>query len=119
MKHILAIAAGAALAACTPATDEGNSSNAATSAPAANGTDYVAEIRTMAPEQRKATFLRAIRDAQQACQQVVAEQDAGPMNGEAAWTVRCEDGRGWMIVIARDGNAKVTGPVAAKGTTSR
>ena len=118
MTRLCVNALGAALAACTPSGDDGNS-NAAATAPATGGTDYVAEVRKMTSEVRKATFLRAIRDAQQACQQVVAEQDAGQVNGAAAWTVRCEDQRGWMITIARDGNAKVTGPVATKDTTSR
>lgn len=114
MKRISVIAASAALAACAPSGDDNPADAANAGAPAANGTDYVAEVRNMAPEVRKATFLRAIRDAQQACQQVVAEQDAGQVDGAAAWTARCEDKRGWMITIARDGNAKVTGPVAPK-----
>lgn len=117
MKHMLSIAAVAALAACAPSNEAEN--NATAAAPADGGTDYVAEVRKMTPEVRKATFLRAIRDAQQACQQVIAEQDAGQVDGAAAWTVRCEDKRGWMVTIARDGNAKVTGPVATKDTTSR
>lgn len=117
MKHMLSIAAVAALAACAPSNEAGN--NATAAAPADGGTDYVAEVRKMTPKVRKATFLRAIRDAQQACQQVIAEQDAGQVDGAAAWTVRCEDKRGWMVTIARDGNAKVTGPVATKDTTSR
>jgi hypothetical protein len=114
MKRLCLIAAGAAVAACTPSGDDRNASTVNAGTPAAGGTDYVAEVRNMTPEVRKATFLRAIRDAQQACQQVVAEQDAGQTNGAAAWTVRCEDQRGWMITIARDGNAKVTGPIAPK-----
>jgi hypothetical protein len=118
MMRMGLLIAGAALAACTPTADEGQDNNAA-AAPAPGGTDYVAEVRGMTPEVRKATFLRAIRDAKQACQQVIAEQDAGQVDGAAAWTVRCEDKRGWMITIARDGNAKVTGPVATKPTTSR
>ena len=112
MKHMLSIAAAVVLAACAPSGDSGN--NATVAAPVAGGPDYVAEVRKMTPEVRKATFLRAIRDAKQACQQVIAERDAGQVDGAAAWTVRCEDKRGWMITIARDGNAKVTGPVATK-----
>ncbi len=118
MMRIGLLIAAAALVACTPSTEQGNDSGAA-APPATGGTDYVAEVRKMTPEVRKATFLRAIRDAKQACQQVLAEQDAGQVDGAAAWTVRCEDKRGWMITIARDGNAKVTGPVATKPTTSR
>ena len=112
MKIHGCLAAGVLLAACTPSAEAPNGGNAATST--AGGPDYVAEIRNMTPELRKATFLRAIRDAQQACQQVIAEQEAGQVDGAAAWTARCEDQRGWMITIARDGDAKVTGPVAAK-----
>ena len=114
MKRVCLIATAAMLAGCTPSSDDRNSGSVNAAAAAANGTDYVAEVRKMSPEMRKATFLRAIRDAQQACQQVVAEQDASEADGGAVWTVRCEDQRGWMITIARDGNAKVTGPVAAK-----
>jgi len=114
MRAILALAAlWPALAAC----NEGASTNAATASnaatPAANGTNYVETIRDMPEGQRRATFLRAIQDAKQQCQQVVEEKADEPANGNAAWGVRCEDGRGWLIAIAPDGNAKVTGPVAA------
>lgn len=90
--------------------DSANAAAAGNVGVAANGTDYVAAIRAMPPEVRKATLLRAIRDARQPCQQVTAEQAAG----EGSWSARCEDGSGWLIAIARDGNAKVTGPVARR-----
>ncbi|NNM77500.1 hypothetical protein HJG53_11335 [Sphingomonas sp. ID1715] len=115
MRWALSIAAGAALAACTPSADDLNANNqAAAAAPAKDGTDYVAQVRGMTPKLRQATFLRAIRDAQQACQQVVAEQPVDDAEGDPAWTAVCEDGRGWLIAIAPNGNAKVTGPVPAK-----
>lgn len=105
----------AGLSACQNGGDSTNdAASANTSTPAANGTDYVATIRDMPEAQRRATFLRAIRDANQACQQVVDDKASDPVDGNAAWGVRCEDGRGWLISIAPDGNAKVTGPVAAK-----
>lgn len=107
---LLLTAALGLLAGCNQAP----SSNEATapSSNAAGGTDYVAALKAMPEEQRRATFLRAIRDAGQACQQVVEEKEDTAAAG--GWGVRCEDGRGWLIVIAPDGNAKVTGPVAPK-----
>jgi hypothetical protein len=112
MKSVVPILTALALAACGAGNDSTN--EATTAAPKAGGTDYVAAIRNMAEPQRRATFLRAIRDARQACQQVVDDKPADPVDGNAGWGVRCEDGRGWLISIAQDGNAKVTGPVAAK-----
>ena len=113
MKSILAAGACLVLAACggSPSTNDATASNAAVQS--VNGTNYVETIRAMPEGQRRATFLRAIQDAKQQCQQVVEEKASEPADGNAAWGVRCEDGRGWLIAIAPDGNAKVTGPVAA------
>ena len=111
MRKLAIILATLSMAACSQAEQPEALANQVS----ANGTDYVATIRDMNPELRRATFLRAIRDAGQACQQVASDRDAGPAEGGGAtWTVRCEDQRGWMIVIGRDGNAKVTGPIAPK-----
>lgn len=111
---ILILAAG--LAGCEAAGDSTNDASQANNAgPAAvNGTDYVAQIGNMTEPVRRATFLRAIRDAGQACQEVVDAKPADAVDGNASWGVRCEDRRGWLISIARDGNAKVTGPVDRK-----
>lgn len=111
MRIALTILATVTLTACGTGPE---STNDAANAPAANGVDFAAEVRGMTEAQRRATFLRAIRDASQACQQVVDTKASEPVDGNAAWGVRCEDGRGWLISIARDGNAKVTGPVARK-----
>ena len=102
-----------ALVACSEGASTNDAAASNATAPAANGTNYVETIRAMPEGQRRATFLRAIRDAQQACQQIVEDKASAPVDGNAAWGVRCEDGRGWLIAIAPDGNAKVTGPVAA------
>lgn len=110
------------LAGCNQ-TDTAQEASPAPKAGKGGGTDYVAAVRDMPEAQRRATFLRAIRDAGQACQQVVEDRaDAAPATSErdgttagaASWGVRCEDGRGWLITMAPDGNAKVTGPVASK-----
>lgn len=115
MRAALTTMALITLAACGAEPDSTNdAAGAGTSVPASNGVDFAAEVRQMPEAQRRATFLRAIRDARQACQQVVDAKASEPVDGNAAWGVRCEDGRGWLISIARDGNAKVTGPVASK-----
>jgi hypothetical protein len=113
MRSLLAGTALLLLMACggPASTNDATASNGA--APATKGTNYVETIRAMPEGQRRATFLRAIQDAQQACQQIVDVRASEPVDGNAAWGVRCEDGRGWLIAIAPDGNAKVTGPVAA------
>lgn len=106
----IVIGMAALLAGCSE-TDTAATNNAVlVQGGAAKGPDYVAAVRGMNPELRKATLLRAIRDARQPCQQVAAEQAAG----ENQWSARCEDGSGWLITIQPDGNAKVTGPVARK-----
>lgn len=115
MRLAMALLAVGALAACGTAQDSTNDAAGANSAVAAPaGVDFAATVQAMPEAQRRATFLRAIRDARQACQQVVDAKASEPVDGNAAWGVRCEDGRGWLISIARDGNAKVTGPVASK-----
>lgn len=114
MRAALTIMAMATLAACGAEPDSTNDAAGAGTMQASNGVDFAAEVREMPEAQRRATFLRAIRDARQACQQVVDAKTSEPVDGNAAWGVRCEDGRGWLISIAADGNAKVTGPVASK-----
>lgn len=113
MRLGISLLAIALLSGCGPAASSNDAAPEAVNA-TAGGTDYVAALRAMPEAQRRATLLRAIRDANQACQQVVDATTADPVNGNAAWGVRCEDGRGWLISIAPDGNAKVTGPVARR-----
>lgn len=109
---------GVALTACgQPGNDRAdnataNAANASNAA--APKTDYVAEIRAMAPPLRRATFLRAIRDADQPCQEVVSEREVDPVNGQASWAAACETGAAWVIIVEPDGNAKVTNAVVPK-----
>jgi hypothetical protein len=111
MNHaMLAALCFATLLAACGRSGEAGADNAATAKPsnaAAPATDYVAAIRTMDPKLRRATFLRAIRDAQQPCQDVVAEQEGRPVNGQASWIAQCDDGSGYVIAVQPDGNAKV------------
>lgn len=114
MKIVAAMTAALVLAAC--GQTGGNAANAVAAAKPkpADARDYVGEIRGMLPELRRGTFLRAIRDAQQPCQEVIEEHETETVNGQAAWSASCENGADWIIIVERDGNAKVTNGVDPK-----
>ena len=78
-----------------------------TSAPTANiiQSEEAAQVAAMPEGQRNAVFIRAIRDAGQACQRVHA---SAPIKGAVgAWAARCADGRHWSVTIGADGIAQV------------
>lgn len=66
-----------------------------------------ARIEALAPGQRDAVFLRAIRDAGHDCQQVVGSAYNGEQFEMPSWAARCSDGRDWLIMLAQDGRALV------------
>lgn len=68
---------------------------------------YKKRVDALAPRQRDALFLRAIRDAGQDCQQVVGSAYNDVHFGMPSWAVRCRDGRDWMIMLGKSGNAHV------------
>lgn len=108
-RAIFGLAAAALMLGSCARSDNGDRDNAATAnvAQSAGGPDYVAAIRAMEPKLRRATFLRAVRDAQQPCQEVVAEAEGKPVNDQTSWVAQCEDGSGYVIAVQPDGNAKV------------
>lgn len=71
-------------------------------------TDYAAALRTMPEGQRNATLLRAIRDADRACQDVLSAAERAPINGAPAWTATCENDVTWTVIIGASGTAQVT-----------
>lgn len=76
----------------------------ATPSPAATG-NATAVVVALSGPQRRAVFLRAIRDAGLDCQGVTAAKqmsDAAPR-----WRATCDDGRGYLIDVAPDGTAHV------------
>lgn len=76
-----------------------------TSAPA---DDYARRIAALPPGQRDGVLLRAIRDANQDCQQVTRSQPIDPIAGAPAWAATC-DGRGtWVVALNPGGVATVT-----------
>ena len=87
------------------ACDDGVSRNAA--APPTRKVDYKARIDALAPKQRDALFLRAIRDAGHDCQQVLGSAYNGEQFEMPSWAARCSDARDWLIMLADDGRALV------------
>ncbi|RYD99136.1 MAG: hypothetical protein EOP61_14840 [Sphingomonadales bacterium] len=77
----------------------------ATPSPAATGNATAAVIALSEP-QRRAVFLRAIRDAGLDCQGVtMAEQVV--VGAAPRWRAACTDGRDYLIDVAADGTAHV------------
>lgn len=74
---------------------------------ASNAADYQARLQAMPEAQRNATFIRAIRDAEQECQGVESSSYQGEPNGRPTWLARCQGGSEWLIVIGADGGAMV------------
>ena len=68
---------------------------------------YKERIDRLLPEQRDAVFLRAIRDAGHDCQEVVGSADNGVQFGMPSWAARCGDGRDWLIMLGKGGQAHV------------
>jgi hypothetical protein len=114
MKLPFALMLAALLAACGPAPERESALNKTSANASASAVDYVAQIRGMATPLRRGTFLRAIRDAQQPCQEVVFDHETEPVNGQASWAASCENGADWIIIVERNGNAKVTNGVDPK-----
>jgi hypothetical protein len=109
MRASLIVLGALGLAACgspEPAAD--NAALPPRAADDAAGTDYVGALRTMPEGQRNATLLRAIRDADRACQDVTASAERAPINDAPAWTATCEDGVTWTVIIGANGIAQVT-----------
>jgi hypothetical protein len=65
--------------------------------------------------QRNGVFIRAIRDAGQACQGVESSQRVGGAQGQEVWLATCVGGGRWTIQVADDGSASVT-PVGDPAT---
>lgn len=104
-----------ALAGCgRPDANEAAANNASVAHAAGPKVDYVAELRSMAPALRRGAFLRAIRDAGQDCQEVVKEYETEPVNGQASWSAECGNGAQWIVIVERNGDAKVTNAVNPK-----
>ncbi len=100
-----------ALAACDKPTAENAAAPANVAADA--GVDYLAKIAALPEGQQRLVLYRAIRDAQQECQNIVSIAKQPDVEGRAAWNVVCRGGLLYAVTIGRNGMANVTGPYAA------
>jgi hypothetical protein len=65
------------------------------------------ELASLPEGQRNAVFIRAIRDANQDCQNVESSTLVGQHQGFPLWSARCEGGRTFTIAIGNAGEAQV------------
>ena len=113
MRTILiatSLALALALAACG-----GERRDEVANQPEANDTVDVANQLAALPEgQRNGVFIRAIRDAGEDCQHVVASSRAGEYQGMPVWSAQCDGGGSWTIVVTRDGTAQLVNDAQAR-----
>jgi hypothetical protein len=97
------ILAAVALTACQQAT-------APAAKPSPTATGYIAKVQALPPAQRDGVLLRAIlAGGGPGCQGVAKTQPQPPHNGQPIWIVTCTEGSQWLISLADDGTATVTG----------
>jgi len=113
MRLLLISTTVLALAGCNPAT-EAPANNAAAidaaetaAANAANTVNYVAEIGNMAENEQQGVFLRAIRDADISCRDVIKVERIEGQSGVPTWRAQCDQGAQHLIEVLPDGSAKV------------
>lgn len=109
MRKFLGIAAlAASVAACG---DGGSADETSIEVPEGN---VQPKLEEMTERQRGGVFLRAIRDAGIACQEVEETRYVGELEGQPSWAARCRDAGEYRIVIGNDGTAAVI-PAAPAG----
>jgi hypothetical protein len=105
-RPLPALATLALLAACHPSS----SGNGAAAANASTGVDPIeAKIVAFPEPLRQTTFLRAIRDANFDCQEVVKEESRPRDAGRAVWVVACDHGQQYVLALDRGGIFEVSG----------
>lgn len=102
-----------ALAGCSPAPQTSDNNAAAVDA-AANATandaeavNYIAEIGNMSETEQQGVFLRAIRDADIPCRDVIKVERIEGQGGVPTWRAQCDQGAQHLIEVLPDGSAKV------------
>jgi len=74
---------------------------------AANAVDHVAAIENLSETEQQGVFLRAIRDADIPCRDVIETEKLEPQGGVATWRAQCEQGNAHLILVQPDGSAQV------------
>lgn len=72
------------------------------------------QLANLEPGQRDAVFIRAIRDAGEACQHVESSEPAGEYEGNPVWRAQCEGGASWTIVVTPSGTAQIINDAQAR-----
>lgn len=111
VRWMAALAGAAMLAGCGGGT--GAPAPAANDAEAVNeaATNYQAAVLDLNDAQRDIVMIRAIQDANIACEKVTGSE---PIKGEGlTYRATCADGATHVVSIAADGNAKVISAGAA------
>ena len=106
----MAILLGMALAACDkPAAPRGN-------AAAEAGPDPIETKIVALPEGlRRATFYRAILDAQFPCPHITKAESRPRVDGKPVWAVECGNGPEYLLTLQRGGIFQISGvPASAR-----
>ena len=74
---------------------------------AANAIDYVAAVQNLSETEQQGVFLRAIRDADLQCRDVISVEQVEPMQGVPTWRAQCDQGAAHLIMVKPDGNAQI------------
>jgi predicted small lipoprotein YifL len=67
----------------------------------------LAAVLGMSDRQRNVVFIRALLDADIACQQVTSSERLPDQDGKPLWRVNCSDKTAYMIGITPDGTANI------------
>ena len=86
----------------------------ANSAEVNQGVDVANQLAALPEGQRNGVFIRAIRDAGEDCQHVIASSRAGEYQGRPVWSAQCDGGGSWSIVVTRDGTAQLVNDAEAR-----
>ena len=78
------------------------------------GADVANQLAALPEGQRNGVFIRAIRDAGEDCQHVIASSRAGEYQGMPVWSAQCDGGASWTIVVTRDGTAQLVNDAQAR-----
>ena len=78
------------------------------------GVDVAEQLAALPEGQRNGVFIRAIRDAGEECQHVIASSRAGEYQGRPVWSAQCDGGDSWTIVVTRDGTAQLINDAEAR-----
>ncbi len=107
MRRFVAIALFGLVAACGGAEPVANNSvDNAVAGNVADTIDYQAEVIKLPLEARQGVFMRAIRDAGLACQEVTASERLEDRKGDPTWRAYCGKVP-HIISITKDGTANI------------